>query len=53
MKKGEKRGGRPIMNLAVFSLAAIGIMGIYRKAKAVVCGTVSGMKSFFGKMTEK
>lgn len=41
------------MNLAVFSLAAIGIMGIYRKAKAVVCGTVSGMKSFFGKMTEE
>ena len=53
MKKTEKKGGRHVMNLAVFSLAAIGVMGIYRKAKAAVSSAVSGVRGFFGRMGEE
>ena len=52
-KREERKKRHPYATLTVFSLAALGVMGIFKKGKCCIKNALSKMKSFFCRESEE
>ena len=52
-KKQERKKRHPYATLTVFSLAAVGVMGIFKKTKCCIKNALSKMKGFFCRASDE